>query len=275
MKLFLGLIIGLAAGGGVVYWLMKQQLDRQQKELQQSQQILLEVQQAQVDRRKELENTLEADYRKRFENETMALSSQYNGKIKALEAEVAALKKQAVSEAPPVVVPTTLTLAPEATSAPPSVSTTNGTSDVVEPLPVPSPVARSLQEKLASIGTMGRLSGIAQLVRHADSPDTGIREQVAISLGQLTASRMIGADVQRAIPVLGRLSRDRSSAVRRAAIEALGQIRSEQVIPFLERSLRDTDRQVVKAASWAIAKFKFFRTNQPAPPPPQKPDNDA
>lgn len=272
MKLFLGLIIGVAAGGGVVYWLMRQQLDRQQKELLQSQQVLAEVRQAQADRHKELENTLAADYRKRLEHETMTLSNQYDGKIKALEAEIATLKEQvAASEVPPVVVPTTLTLAPEAPPATPS-EIVNGMSETVEPSPAPSPIARSLNEQLADIGRLGRLSGIPQLVRCADSPDSAIREQVAMSLGQLTASRMVGADVQRAIPVLDRLSRDRSAAVRRAAIEALGQIRSEQVIPTLERSLRDSDRQVVKAASWAIAKFKFFRKNPPAPPP-QAPDN--
>ena len=274
MKLFLGLIIGLAAGGGVVYWLMKQKLDRQQKELEQSRQVLVEIEQAQSSRRKELEESLKADYRQRFENETKVLSDEYDGKIQALEAEISALKSQTASTEVPPVIPATLTIDPSPTSPqlPTGNDVVNGTSELATPSPEPSPVVRSLREQLAAIGQPGRLSGISQLMRYAGSTDTAIREQVAISLGQITASRMIGADVQRAIPLLGQLSRDRSPLVRRAAIEALGQIRSEQVIPVLERSLRDTDRQVVKAASWAIAKFKFFRTNQPAPPP-QKPDD--
>ncbi|TVQ19971.1 MAG: HEAT repeat domain-containing protein [Leptolyngbya sp. DLM2.Bin15] len=139
------------------------------------------------------------------------------------------------------------------------------------PAPPAIPPTPDLQQRLVALGQSGQLANVSHVARHANSADPTIRQQVAVSLGQLVASRMVGTDVHRIIPVLDRLSRDAKAPVRCAAVESLGQIRSEQVIPILERSRRDSHPQVVKAASWAIAKFKFFR-QAPPPSPPPSPD---
>ncbi len=58
---------------------------------------------------------------------------------------------------------------------------------------------------------------------------------------------------------LSLLAQDGESAVRREAIEALGKLRSPQALPYLRQGLRDSDPDVVQAASDAIAPFKGYR----------------
>jgi len=66
-------------------------------------------------------------------------------------------------------------------------------------------------------------------------------------------------DAQRAIETLGKLAQDYDREVRQTAVEALGMIKSEKVIPLLQKALRDTDSLVAKSASAALNKFKFYR----------------
>jgi HEAT repeat protein len=54
--------------------------------------------------------------------------------------------------------------------------------------------------------------------------------------------------------------------VRQSAVESLGKIKSESVIPYLKQALRDSDPNVVKLASTALSKFKFYPLNQGTKP---------
>ncbi|HEY9816244.1 MAG TPA: HEAT repeat domain-containing protein [Candidatus Obscuribacterales bacterium] len=299
MGLILGIIIGLVVGAGLVYLWLKAQLDRKTKELQQSHRVLEEVSREQEARRQDLVRSLQADYQKQLDAQTQtltqshqakvnalavesqkqrddqiqALTQAHDAKVRSLEAEIAHLTAQLevtlpappTTLAPPEAPPEAIANGDNGDSPPPELA--NPPVDRVPTTPPVSP-AVDLQQRLVALGQSGQLANSSSIACHASSPDPAIREQVAVSLGQLVASRMVGTDVRRIIPVLDRLSRDARFQVRCAAVESLGQIRSEQVIPILERSRRDAHPQVVKAASWAIAKFKFFRQTPPPSPPP-------
>ena len=299
MGLILGIIIGLLVGAGLVYLWLKAQLDRKTKELQQSHRVLEEVSREQEARRQDLVRSLQADYQKQLDaqaqtltqghqakvnalavesqkqrdDQIQALTQTHDAQVRSLQAEIAHLTAQLENLAAPPAAPAPPKVPPEASSE----AIANGDSPPpelanppVDRVPTPPPVspAVDLQQRLVALGQSGQLANSSSIACHASSPDPAIREQVAVSLGQLVASRMVGTDVRRIIPVLDRLSRDPQVHVRCAAVESLGQIRSEQVIPILERSRRDSHPQVVKAASWAIAKFKFFRQAPPPSPPP-------
>lgn len=301
MGLIIGIIIGLLVGAGLVYLWLKAQLDRKTKELQQSHRVLEEVSREQEARRQDLVRSLQADYQKQLDaqaqtltqshqakvnalavesqkqldEQIQALTQAHDVKVRSLQAEIAHLTAQLenVSPAPPEAPPEAIANGDHGDGDHGDSPSPELANPPVERVPTTPPVspAVDLQQRLVALGQSGQLANSSSIACHASSPDPAIREQVAVSLGQLVASRMVGTDVRRIIPVLDRLSRDARFQVRCAAVESLGQIRSEQVIPILERSRRDSHPQVVKAASWAIAKFKFFR-QAPPPSPPPSPD---
>lgn len=101
-------------------------------------------------------------------------------------------------------------------------------------------------------------SSVAQLMGCVQSPDTETRKFAASALGKMGAANALRTDGQRAIETLGKLAQDFHPEVREAAVEALAMIKSEKVIPLLQRALRDTDSSVAKSASAALNKFKFY-----------------
>jgi hypothetical protein len=123
-----------------------------------------------------------------------------------------------------------------------------------------------IAEAIITFGNSRQVKYIPKLTEYINHPDSHIRESVASALGIITGSQGIKAEIQRAIPLLGKLSRDSSPLVRRSAVEALGKIKSEAVIPLLSLALRDSDRNVVKAASAALNKFKFYPMSQKTKP---------
>jgi HEAT repeat protein len=116
------------------------------------------------------------------------------------------------------------------------------------------------------LGNYGQVTAIPTLTEYANHPDNRIRELAASALGSIAAAQGIKAEIQRAIPLLGKLSRDSEPLVRQAAVEALGKIKSETVIPLLSLALRDCNSDVVKAASAAINNYKFYPMSQPKKP---------
>jgi HEAT repeats len=101
-------------------------------------------------------------------------------------------------------------------------------------------------------------SSVAQLMGCVQSQDTETRKFAASALGKMGAANALRTDGQRAIETLGKLAQDFNPEVREAAVEALAMIKSEKVIPLLQRALRDTDSGVAKSASAALNKFKFY-----------------
>jgi len=116
----------------------------------------------------------------------------------------------------------------------------------------------TLSQEILALGNSGNTTHIAKLVDFTSHPDSEIRAAAATSLGQIGAGG-VRTEVQRTIPLLGKLSQVSDSVVRQAAVEALGKIQSQQVIPLLQKALRDTDSSVVKSASAALDKYKSYR----------------
>ena len=119
-----------------------------------------------------------------------------------------------------------------------------------------------LAETIVTWAKTGEGRYITQLIELVYHPGGDIRAQVALALGEIAASKNISTDIQKVIPVLGKLMQDSETLVRQSAVEALGKIKSEKVIPLLQKALRDTDSKVVKSANDGLSKAKFYRLNK-------------
>jgi len=107
---------------------------------------------------------------------------------------------------------------------------------------------------------------LPQLMGCVQSQDKETRKFAASALGKIAAANALRAEGQRAIETLGKLAQDIHPEVREAAVEALAMIKSEKVIPLLQKALRDIDSGVAKSASAALNKFKFYPRTPAAKP---------
>lgn len=118
--------------------------------------------------------------------------------------------------------------------------------------------APELTEKIIAMGKSSQVGYIPKLTEYINHSDSRIRQLVASALGNIAATQSQKTEVQRTIPLLGKLSRSPEPSVRQSAVEALGKIKTESVIPYLKQALRDSDPNVVKLASMALNKFKSY-----------------
>lgn len=100
-------------------------------------------------------------------------------------------------------------------------------------------------------------ASLPELAAYSVQTDPHIRKLAATAIGQAVAGRQ-QPGTQQAIRTLDRLRQDTDPTVRQAAVEALSRIQSDKVIPLLRKSLRDSDLDVVQAASAAVNQFKFY-----------------
>lgn len=107
---------------------------------------------------------------------------------------------------------------------------------------------------------------LPQLMGCVQSEDKETRKFAASALGKMAAANALRSEGQRAIETLGKLAQDIHPEVREAAVEALAMIKSEKVIPLLQKALRDIDSGVAKSASAALNKFKFYPRTPAAKP---------
>ncbi|MEG4274200.1 MULTISPECIES: HEAT repeat domain-containing protein [unclassified Microcoleus] len=107
---------------------------------------------------------------------------------------------------------------------------------------------------------------LPQLMGSVQSQDKETRKFAASALGKMAAANALRSEGQRAIETLGKLAQDIHPEVREAAVEALAMIKSEKVIPLLQKALRDIDSGVAKSASAALNKFKFYPRTPAAKP---------
>ena len=120
------------------------------------------------------------------------------------------------------------------------------------------PLAQELDNKIVAWGDSRQISFVNQLISYSNHQNVLIRRLVASALGKIATVNSFRVELQPAIPILGKLSKDLEPQVRLSAVEALGAIKSDKVIPFLQSSLRDTDGAVVKSASLALEKFRYY-----------------
>ncbi|MEG4420048.1 HEAT repeat domain-containing protein [Microcoleus sp. LAD1_D5] len=107
---------------------------------------------------------------------------------------------------------------------------------------------------------------LPQLMGCVQSQDKETRKFAASALGKMAAANALRSEGQRAIETLGKLAHDIHPDVREAAVEALAMIKSDKVIPLLQKALRDIDSGVAKSASAALNKFKFYPRTPAAKP---------
>ncbi len=118
------------------------------------------------------------------------------------------------------------------------------------------PMDESSAKLLRSLQIGNNIVSLPQLRQLADHADAQVRQEVAEHLIKLTEQRKLRTELKPVIPVLGRLSQDAISQVRTQAVQALGQIQSFQVLPFLRRALKDASPEVTQAAAIAIRQVK-------------------
>jgi hypothetical protein len=128
----------------------------------------------------------------------------------------------------------------------------------------------SLQDAIAHWGETGKTTQVTQFSRYINHIDPDIRSAVASAIGAI-ATRHQGKGLETIIPQLGKLSRDGKPDVSVAAVEALGQIRSKQILPWLQQALKHPNPDVIKAASSAIQTLKFDYGHKPQKAPKNHP----
>lgn len=287
VSFLLGLIIGLLVGAGFVFWALQRKLKETQSELRQTKRTIEDLSRAHELRVQDTVQSLQRDYRRQLESETAALTQRYEARLleTAKPSQTAASAVSDVSVAapsapiaqpvpqaaplPPIADPweQPVTVVPEPALSVAPVAPVNSApvdSAPVEVTPSQPPAGRDPQTAIATWVKSG--GAISQVLAYGNSPDATLRQQVAIALGQRYRGLPIRPGDQAVVAALSTLSRDSNPGVRQSAVEALGGLKSAAVIPMLQRSLRDTDTGVVRAASLAIAQFKHYPTPLPVKP---------
>lgn len=116
---------------------------------------------------------------------------------------------------------------------------------------------------------------IPQVQTYTYDEDDRIRAGVALAYGEMIAGKALRPNLEPAFTQLENLSRDRAPLVRKAAIQALGKIRSETVIPSLTRALQDSDLEIVAIASQILQNYKTYSASTPDFSEKKPPENSA
>lgn len=114
-----------------------------------------------------------------------------------------------------------------------------------------------LTQEILAWGQSKDLKHLAKLMQYATHSDAIVRSHVATSLGRIVSAHSMRGDVERSIPVLGKLTNDSDVKVRVYAVQSLGTIRSQEVLPYLEQALRSPSGSVTKAANRALQNLKL------------------
>jgi hypothetical protein len=235
-SLLLTALVSFMVGLGGGYSLLEKRLSQQE----QNNQVRLHQQ------REELERS----YHDRLQSRLEALKSQYETQIQQLKTRPAASSLSSTQISPNQVSPNRISIA-----STPAIQETRGLAVTATPVAISQPLGGF------SPGLRSSLSPL-QLIQQANHPDPEIRTQLTTELGQCLGSQT-GSIASQMIACLGKLSQDPIPQVRRLAIAALAQTQSSKVLPFLRRSLRDADSDVVKTASSAIAQFRNYSKSAP------------
>jgi HEAT repeats len=153
-------------------------------------------------------------------------------------AEVVPVKVENITPFPIVEIPDPWSDAPMVRSTPmlstPSMAPFAAIQDPKRPS---TPALQDLSQEILDMGQSQQLRFIPKLIQSANHKDSMIRTYAAYAMGQIAAVHtVVKAEIETMIPVLGKLTEDSSLEVRSMAIKALNQIRSPQVLPYLEKA---------------------------------------
>ncbi|NJL00737.1 MAG: HEAT repeat domain-containing protein [Spirulinaceae cyanobacterium SM2_1_0] len=158
---------------------------------------------------------------------------------------------------------------PAATPPPASIASPSAAAPTPD---LPAVEDRELADLIAW-GQSGQTVYLSLLSHYRYHPSAAYRCQTAIAIGAIAVANPPRHEVLQAVDTLAQLSGDGEREVRQAAVAALTHIRDARVVPLLQRALRDSDGEVIRTASEAIARFK--NTRQPRatkPAPARRPD---
>src|SRR5262245_46594858 len=110
----------------------------------------------------------------------------------------------------------------------------------------------TLRFAVAVAGLMAQLHSSPAFQRRPPEPPRAVS-------ARLPAVRAAGADDQRSLDVMRTALESRDYAVRLVAVEALGQVRSADVLPWLRYALGDPEHDVRIAAVEALRRLGFVR----------------
>ncbi len=272
MTLLIGIIIGVGLAILAYWFYLKPAADQQQTEMRRLRKALDDKERVFESRLKDTVQALQRDHQSQLESQTTRLKQQYD-QIQALEAQLAAASKSAelpteASAAGEVSSTSTAIDAVDATPAETVLSPTAPKPPVEPPPASPATIATiqnaflaapPLSTKTAVTGALGvGVADLPGLIRFLRGASTEARQETIATLGAVLSVYGKRSESQAAIATLGKLSRDADPQVRLKAIEALGRVASDKVIPLLKLALRDPDPAVVQAASGAIARYKVF-----------------
>lgn len=124
-------------------------------------------------------------------------------------------------------------------------------------------------------GNRGELAMIPQVIDYHLDEDDRVRSGVALVLGKLLQGKTITREGEKAIETLGKLGRDRAPSIRKIAIQSLGKVHSDLIIPYLEQGRKDPDMEVVAAASTTLQNYKKTPISASPAHPKELPKNSA
>ncbi|EKU97361.1 hypothetical protein Lepto7375DRAFT_6543 [Leptolyngbya sp. PCC 7375] len=265
----IGVLIGLGIGSGVTAFLMQRIIRRQDNALQQSINRLNRIQE---DHAQDLNAALEkmaADYEQQLAAKIERYQDTHEEQLTELDAEyearIAALTSIGFQEETNAV-PETMADAVNEVSAPPIEATQPIPEQTFTPIPDPWAESNNppgtISEPVAPPETVATTPVETTTAR--GQPNASHDPQLTQTVAELGKTAALNRkEAIRAVPQLGKLTKDADADVRLAAITALQQSGSIKAIPFLRQALRDTDSRVVAAASAALNRFKGSK--KPAP----------
>ncbi len=114
-----------------------------------------------------------------------------------------------------------------------------------------------ISQEILAWGRSKQLKHLPKLIQYARHASPVIRGYAAMAIGEIVSPHRVTSEVEKVIPVLGKLTQDSSMQVRLFSIKALGSIQSEKGLPYLQKALVSSSGSVMQAANAAIQKLKL------------------
>ncbi|MGD1858754.1 MAG: HEAT repeat domain-containing protein [Leptolyngbyaceae cyanobacterium] len=278
MGFVIGLIIGVALGAAIAYFLTSKKAAVQSASVQDLQRQLALAESEHERRLEEVNDQLQQAY------SAQAAAPPTTAQASPSLATSPAASTPSISASPPAANESKMPPPP----VPPAAESSPEPTPAVAPLPTiataPAPGPQRVTENLAAVSaakpkrpakalqTSVRISDPSAVLAASYSPQAQTRSEVADAIAQVLPTAT-APEQARWLPVLGRLARDANPTVRLSAVQALGQMKSAKRLPILQRSLKDASPAVVAAANAIIAQKKGYSRSPTTPKKRHLPKN--
>lgn len=127
----------------------------------------------------------------------------------------------------------------------------------------------NISQEILAWGRSKQLKHLPRLIQYVNHSSSLIRGYAALAIGEIAAPHTVKGEIEKVIPLLGKLTQDQNLQVRLFAIQALSSIQSEKGLPYLQKALTSPSSGVMQAANAAIQKLKLKYGIVAAAPPPK------